>query len=137
MVSATVRQLEVLHGGKERLGLHLNRLRDKLSRTRAQDTGQRSINLIGLTKDVQHCYSHSWRIALPLLLRLVQSGASPCRYRPDDDRSGALPSSRHNPRRSPEHSRWCLQQKSERFVRMEPEPSARPFATWTNPPPKC
>src|ERR1019366_8556134 len=38
-------------------------------------------------------------------------GASSCRHRPDDARSGALRSGRRNPRRSPEHPRWRLQQK--------------------------
>ena len=46
---ATIRQLEILHGG-ERLGLHLDSLREKLSGTRTQDTGQGIIDLVGLTK---------------------------------------------------------------------------------------
>jgi transposase InsO family protein len=48
---------------------------------------------------------------LPQILRLVQSGAPPCRHRPDDARPGALRSGRCNPRRTPDHPRWRLHQK--------------------------
>jgi putative transposase len=42
---------------------------------------------------------------LPQLLRWVQSGPSPCRYRPDDARPGALRPSRPGARRPPNHTR--------------------------------
>ena len=48
--AATVRQLEILHGGEERLGLHLDSLREKLPGTRTQDAGQGIIDLVRLTK---------------------------------------------------------------------------------------
>jgi transposase InsO family protein len=48
---------------------------------------------------------------LPQLLRLVQSGPSPCRHRPDDARPGALRSGRRRPRRPSDHTRRRLQQK--------------------------
>ena len=37
-------------GGEERLGLHLDSLREKLPGTRTQDAGQGIIDLVGLTK---------------------------------------------------------------------------------------
>src|ERR1035441_6597618 len=48
--AATVRQPEIFHGGEERLGLHLDRLREKLPGTQTQDAGQGIIDLIRLTK---------------------------------------------------------------------------------------
>ena len=48
--AATVRQLEILHGGEEGLGLHLHSLSEKPSGTRTQDAGQRIIDRVGLTK---------------------------------------------------------------------------------------
>jgi hypothetical protein len=38
--AATGRQPEIFHGGEERLGLHLDRLREKLPGTQTQDAGQ-------------------------------------------------------------------------------------------------
>src|ERR1035441_11045571 len=61
--AATVRQPEIFHGGEERLGLHLDRLREKLPGTQTQDAGQGIIDLIRLTKP-DNAAILPWRIAL-------------------------------------------------------------------------
>ena len=48
--AATVRQPEIFHGGEERLGLHFDRLREKLPCTQTQDACQGIIDLVRLTK---------------------------------------------------------------------------------------
>src|SRR5664280_604502 len=48
--AATVRQFEILHGGEEHLGLHLDRLREQLPGAGAEDIRQGIIDLVGLTK---------------------------------------------------------------------------------------
>ena len=42
--------LLIFHRGEERLGLHLDGLRQKLPRPRPQDAGQGIIDIIGLAK---------------------------------------------------------------------------------------
>ncbi len=45
-----ISKLEVLHRGQERLGFQLDRPREQLLRTSAQDIGQGIIDLVGVTK---------------------------------------------------------------------------------------
>src|ERR1039458_787047 len=47
---ATVRQFEILHGGEEHLGLHLDSLCKQLPGARSKDIRQGIIDLVGLTK---------------------------------------------------------------------------------------
>src|ERR1039458_622421 len=47
---ATVRQLEILHGGEEQLGLHLHSLCKQLPGARSKDIRQGIVDLVGLTK---------------------------------------------------------------------------------------
>jgi hypothetical protein len=47
---ATVGKLHVLHGGRKRLGLHLDGLRKQLPRTRSQDIRQWIVDLVRLTQ---------------------------------------------------------------------------------------
>src|ERR1019366_2760622 len=48
--AATVRQFEILHGGEEHLGLHLDSLCKQLPGARSKDIRQGIIDLVGLTK---------------------------------------------------------------------------------------
>jgi hypothetical protein len=48
--AATVRQLEILHGGEEHLGLHLDSLCKQLPGARSKDIRQGIIDLVGLAK---------------------------------------------------------------------------------------
>jgi hypothetical protein len=47
---ASVRKLQILHGGEERFGFHLDSLREQLPRARPEDVCQGIIDLTLLTK---------------------------------------------------------------------------------------
>jgi hypothetical protein len=73
---SSISKLGALHLGKKCLGFELDNLREQLFRTRSQDIGQGS-SISSDDEDVQHCYSHSWRIAL---LERFRQARHPPRY---------------------------------------------------------